>query len=58
MQKNIWKLLLKEKFRNPNRYLAELYFNTYRFEEAAEMYENYADALTKKKQEATLYERE
>lgn len=46
----------KRKVQEASRYLGDLYFKTYRFDEAAEMYEEYARALTKKKQDAGFYE--
>ena len=38
------------------RYLGQLYFLTYRFEESAEAYETYIDLLAKKRQPTDVYE--
>lgn len=38
------------------RYLADVYYQTYRFDEAAEMLEDYIDLLTKKKQDTQAFE--
>ncbi len=45
------KVAVKRKVQNSYRYLAEVYYETYRFEEAIEMHEEYIALLTKKKQE-------
>lgn len=47
---------VKRKVQDAYRYMGELYFQTYRFEEAAEMYDEYISLLTKKKQDTTPYE--
>lgn len=47
---------VKRKVQDAYRYMGELYFQTYRFEEAAEMYDEYISLLTKKKQDTSLYE--
>ena len=45
-----------KKIQESFRYLGQLYFRTYRFEESAEAYETYIDLLAKKKQNTELYE--
>lgn len=47
---------VKRKVQDAYRYMGELYFKTYRFDEAAEMYDEYISLLTKKKQDTTPYE--
>ena len=47
---------VKRKVQESYRYMGDLYFLTYRFEEAVEMYEEYIDILTKKKQETEEFE--
>ncbi len=46
---------VKRRVQESYRYLAELYINTYRFDQAAEMYEEYISILTKKKQDVEPY---
>ncbi|MDL2255067.1 tetratricopeptide repeat protein [Parabacteroides sp. OttesenSCG-928-G06] len=45
------KVGITRKVMESSRYLAEVYFTLYRFEESSEMYEDYIDQLTKKKQD-------
>ncbi len=47
---------MKKKIQESYRYLGELYFQTYRFEEASEMFTEYIDILSKKKQNAEAFE--
>lgn len=49
-------LAAKRKIPEAYRYLGDLYYLTYRFEEAAGLYENYIEFLGKKKMDATLWE--
>ena len=41
------KVAVKRKVQDAYRYLADVYYQTYRFDEAAEMLEDYIDLLTK-----------
>ncbi|RHJ93623.1 tetratricopeptide repeat protein [Parabacteroides bouchesdurhonensis] len=50
------KVAVKRKVQEAYRYLAEVYYLTYRFEEASEMYEEYISLLSKKKQPVEIYE--
>ena len=45
-----------KKIQESFRYLGQLYFRTYRFDESAEAYETYIDLLKKKKQDTESYE--
>lgn len=47
---------VKRKVQESYRYMGELYFQTYRFEEAAEMFQEYINILTKKKQDIDPFE--
>ncbi len=47
---------MKKKVQESYRYLGELYFRTYRFEEASEMFTDYIDLLSKKKQNVEAFE--
>ncbi len=47
---------MKKKVQEAYRYLGELYFQTYRFEEASEMFADYIDQLSKKKQNVEAFE--
>lgn len=49
-------IAVKRKVQEAYRYMGDLYFLTYRFEEAVEMYEEYIDILTKKKQDTEEFE--
>jgi len=46
----------KHKDLNACRYLADIYFKTYRFDESVAMYDEYIEQLTKKKQETAEWE--
>lgn len=50
------KVAVKRKFQDAYRYLADVYYQTYRFDEAAEMLEEYIDLLTKKKQDTQAFD--
>ena len=50
------KVAVKRKVQDAYRYLADVYYQTYRFDEAAEMLEDYIDLLTKKKQDTQAFE--
>lgn len=50
------KVAAKRKVTDAYRYLADVYYRTYRFDEAAEMLEEHIDILTKKKQDAEASE--
>jgi len=47
---------VKRKVQESYRYMGELYFKTYRFDEAAEMFQEYINILTKKKQDIEPFE--
>ncbi|MDL2245820.1 tetratricopeptide repeat protein [Parabacteroides sp. OttesenSCG-928-J18] len=47
---------VRRKVMESSRYLAEVYFALYRFEESAEMYEDYIGQLTKKKQDVEPFQ--
>lgn len=47
---------VKRKVQDAYRYLGEVYYQTYRFDKAAEMFEDYIALLTKKKQPVEVYE--
>lgn len=47
---------VKRKVQESFRYMGDLYFQTYRFEEALAMYEEYIAILTKKKQDTEAFE--
>lgn len=47
---------VKRKVQEAYRYLGEVYYQTYRFDKAAEMFEDYIALLTKKKQPVEIYE--
>lgn len=49
-------IAVKRKVQESYRYMGDLYFLTYRFEEAIEMYDEYISILTKKKQETEDFE--
>lgn len=49
-------IAVKRKVQDSFRYMGDLYYLTYRFEEAIEMYDQYIDILTKKKQNTEVYE--
>lgn len=49
-------IAVKRKVQESFRYMGDLYFLTYRFEEAIEMYEEYMDVLAKKKKDVTPFE--
>ncbi|GAB6394816.1 MAG: tetratricopeptide repeat protein [Bacteroidales bacterium] len=46
---------VKRRVQDSYRYLGDLYFKTYRFDEAAAMYEDYIGILAKKKESAEAY---
>ncbi len=46
----------KRKNQNACRYLADIYFKTYRFDESVAMYDEYINQLSEKKQETTEWE--
>lgn len=50
------KVAAKRNVQEAYRYLGELCYETYRFEESVEMYQEYIDLLTKKKQETLPWE--
>ncbi len=50
------KVAVKRKVQEAYRYLSDVYYQTYRFDEAAEMMEEYIDLLTKKKQDTQAFE--
>lgn len=50
------KIAVKRKVQEAYRYMSEVYYKTYRFEEAAAMLEEYINLLTKKKQDPQLFE--
>ena len=47
----------KRRVQEAYRYLAQLYFDTYRFDESVEMYEEYIDILAKKKQDVEEFQK-
>ncbi|MDD4515451.1 tetratricopeptide repeat protein [Massilibacteroides sp.] len=49
-------IAVKRKVQESFRYMGDLYFLTYRFDEALEMYEEYIAILTKKKQDTEAFE--
>lgn len=49
-------IAVKRKVQESFRYMGDLYFRTYRFEEALAMYEEYIAILTKKKQNTEAFE--
>lgn len=49
-------LAAKRKVQEAYRYLGEVYYLTYRFDKASEMFEDYIDLLTKKKQPVEVFE--
>ncbi len=49
---------VKRNVQESHRYLAEIYSQTYRFEEAVEMWDKYIAILTKKKGDTSVYEEE
>lgn len=51
------KVGVNRKVQESYRYLAEVYFNLYRFEEASEHFEEYINLLTKKKQDVEPFQR-
>ena len=50
------KVAVKRRTQEAYRYLGEVYLLTYKFDEAAEMFEEYISLLTKKKQDTTPFE--
>lgn len=50
------KVAVKRKVQEAYRYLSDVYYQTYRFDQAAEMMEDYIDLLTKKKQDTEAFE--
>lgn len=49
-------IAVKRKVQEAFRYMGDLYFLTYRFDEAVEMYEEYISVISKKKQETETFE--
>lgn len=49
-------LAVKRRFIDAYRYLGEVYYQTYRFDEAVAMYDDYIDLLTKKKRDTDAAE--
>lgn len=47
----------KKKIQEAYRYLAEVYYEKYKFDEAVEMYDEYINILTKKKQDTQAWEK-
>lgn len=47
---------VKRRVQEAYRYMGDLYFETYRFDEAVEMYEEYISILAKKKQDVEQYQ--
>ena len=50
------KVALKRKVQESYRYMGKIYYLTYRFEDAVEMFEEYISLLTKKKQDTEAFE--
>lgn len=50
------KVAVKRKVQEAYRYLAEVYYQTYRFDQSAEMWEEYIELLTKKKKDTQAFE--
>ena len=50
------KVAVKRKVQEAYRYMSEVYYKTYRFDEAGEMLEEYINLLAKKKQDPQLFE--
>ena len=50
------KVAVKRRVQEASRFLAELYFDTYRFKESEEMYDKYIELLTKKKKDTEVWE--
>lgn len=50
------KVGVKRKVQDSYRYLAEVYYETYRFEEAADLFDDYIDMLAKKKQDVEPFQ--
>lgn len=50
------KVAVKRKVQDAYRYMADVYFKTYRFDLAGEMLEDYIDLLNKKKQDTQAYD--
>ncbi len=50
------KTAVKRRVQEAYRYLGEVYYRTYRFDEAEEMFEDYTDLLAKKKQDTEPYQ--
>lgn len=51
------KVAVKRKVQEAYRYLAEVYYQTYRFDESAEMLEDYIALLAKKKQDTQVFDK-
>lgn len=49
-------IAVKRKVQESFRYMGDLYYLTYRFDKAAEMYDEYITLLTKKKQDTEIFE--
>ena len=50
------KVAVKRRVQDAYRYLGEVYYQTYRFDEAEEMFDEYITLLTKKKQDVEPYQ--
>lgn len=50
-------IAVKRKVQESFRYMGDLYYLTYRFDKAAEMYDEYITLLTKKKQDTDVFEK-
>ena len=50
------KIAVKRRVQEAYRYMGEIYYQTYRFEEAEEMYDSYITLLSKKKQDTAPFE--
>ena len=50
------KVAVKRRVQDAYRYLGEVYYQTYRFNEAEEMFDEYITLLTKKKQDVEPYQ--
>lgn len=48
---------VKRRVQEAYNYMAQLYFDTYRFDESVEMYEEYIELLTKKKQDVEPFQK-
>ncbi len=51
------KIGVNRKVQESSRYLAEVYYQLYRFDEASELYDDYITQLTKKKQDVEIFQK-